>query len=539
MSDAHLSPHRVEPTRLPAGRVWLLLCISVALWPRASEAQVRAPIPELTSERVYVIGVDDEYRSLRDEIARLERTSPQTYYVVILRSAGPGRRATRDYLDALVGRWEDQARQKRLKFDRRRSVIIGVDIENKKIIVLGGEELQERFGFRDPYIERDLLSQHFYPYARAGDYAQGLRVLVAQIDRWIAARDKDLVRQREEVEAREARVRLDRHRLYTRTVPLALLGALGLGGLAALGLLYYRKRHLQGTVAEQFKGFREKAVALMDQLDGLRQRHKTLPATDPDFTAPLSGATLALYDEVEADLNGLWDRWLKAMEVWDKAQKLIRAGSGLAIKQTEEARKLLEEGDIDELIRQSNSCKERLDRLNRGHEQARDALKAGQRELAALRKSFDQSAEAGLSTVSNPKEIATAETMLTMAEGMIPADPIGAEEIIVRSRQALAAATVRPDQKPTRPRGARPSYGPVDEVAAAAAKFRSVMARLGFTNLMGLLVRAWIAVWALALLIGLLTPLMPLVLFVLGFVVILAGLWAIWRTVASWFWFGM
>jgi hypothetical protein len=59
MSDAHLSPQRVEPTRLPAGRVWLLLCISVALWPRASEAQVRAPIPELTSERVYVIGVDD------------------------------------------------------------------------------------------------------------------------------------------------------------------------------------------------------------------------------------------------------------------------------------------------------------------------------------------------------------------------------------------------------------------------------------------------------------------------------------------------
>ena len=32
---------------------------------------------------------------------------------------------------------------------------------------------------------------------------------------------------------------------------------------------------------------------------------------------------------------------------------------------------------------------------------------------------------------------------------------------------------------------------------------------------------------------------MPLALLVLGFVVILAGLWAIWRTVASWFWFGM
>ena len=74
---------------------------------RALAPRERGPgpctIPELTSERVYVIGVDDEYRSLRDEIARLERTSPQTYYVVILRSAGPGRRATRDFLEASSG----------------------------------------------------------------------------------------------------------------------------------------------------------------------------------------------------------------------------------------------------------------------------------------------------------------------------------------------------------------------------------------------------------------------------------------------------
>jgi hypothetical protein len=80
---------------------------------------------------------------------------------------------------------------------------------------------------------------------------------------------------------------------------LVLLGA------AALGLLYYRKRQLQGAVEVQFKGFREQAVALMDQLDALRRRHKTLPSTDPDFTAPMSGATLALYNAVEADLNGL------------------------------------------------------------------------------------------------------------------------------------------------------------------------------------------------------------------------------------------
>ena len=77
------------------------------------------------------------------------------------------------------------------------------------------------------------------------------------------------------------------------------------------------------------------------------------------------------------------------MELWDQAQKLVRLSSGLAVRQAEQARKLLDKGDIDELLRQSNSCNDRLDRLNLGHEQARDELKAGREELAALRKSID------------------------------------------------------------------------------------------------------------------------------------------------------
>src|ERR1700678_2400277 len=105
----------------------------------------------------------------------------------------------------------------------------------------------------------------------------------------------------------------------THTLPLALMAFLILLGVAALGVLYYRKRQLQGTVEGQFKGFREKAVALMDQLDALRRRHETLASADPDFTEPMAGATLALYNAVEADLNGLWERWLKVMELWDRA----------------------------------------------------------------------------------------------------------------------------------------------------------------------------------------------------------------------------
>ena len=91
-------------------------------------------------------------------------------------------------------------------------------------------------------------------------------------------------------ESREIQMTLESQ---TYAVPLALMSLLVLLGAAALGYLYYRKRRLRLAVEERFKVFRGEAVSLMDRLDGLRRRHETLPSTDPDFTEPMAGATLA------------------------------------------------------------------------------------------------------------------------------------------------------------------------------------------------------------------------------------------------------
>ncbi len=325
----------------------------------------------------------------------------------------------------------------------------------------------------------------------------------------------------------------------THTLPLVLMAVLAVLGVIALGRLYYRKQQLQGALEEQFKAFREKAVALMDQLDALRHRHKTLPSSDPDFTAPMSGATLALYNGIEADLNGLWERWLKVMELWDRAQQLIRSSSGLAVRQTEEARRLLDQGGIDELLRLSSSCKDRLDRLNLGHEQAREALKYGWNELAALRQSSDGGTGITLPSDPHAEEIARAETLFAQADAMIEADPIGAEAVIVRSRRLLRSATDRSRLGTDRSWTPRPSYSPLDDLAAAADAFRSAAAKLRLTNLLGLFARFWMVVWGVGLLIGLLNLLMPLFIFVGGLVLILAGFWAIWQVVTFWFWYGI
>jgi hypothetical protein len=324
------------------------------------------------------------------------------------------------------------------------------------------------------------------------------------------------------------------------TLPLALMVVLLLLGVAALAWLYYRKRQLQGAVEVEFKLFREKAVALMDQLDALRQRHKTLPLTDPDFTAPMSGATLALYNAVESDLHTLWERWLKVMELWDHAQKLVRSSSGLAVRQAEEARRLLDQGQIDELLRHSASCKARLDRLNQGHEQAREAIQAGRSELEAFREARDEGRWARIPSERRLEVIARADTMLGQAEGMIEADPIGADELVARTRRSLASLAQQPEPEPVRPpRGPRPEYSLLDDLAAAAEGFRAAAARLRLTNLFGLFIRFWLIVWGFGLLLGLMNFLVPLFIFGMGFVLILAGFWAIWQTVTFWFWYGM
>lgn len=660
-------------------------------------AQQRVGLPDLKEDqRVYVVGVPDEYGPLREDIARLESSSPQSYYVVIVKSTGTGARAPREYLNALTAQWEAQARQANRPFDERRVVIILLDLSNRKILVLGGKELQERFGFRDPFIERDLLQPHFFSYAREGKYLQGLRVLVGQIDRWILSRDREMASRREEAAVREiklrgdaeaalaasekqlaetqkelqtrqsaglkvpgladrlrlaseslatartrlgtsasesltlsqqanrdllsliddlrktsslqaeldgrlqnasasagevlqaieavdrmtenagsdkpltgavkkqldeanrlideahkavvsnpeqaqslvaqiepllrdalthaqqlpethkqvkaqlpavttlaqsvqqdfdqlkrsggmiapierdwaeaqrrlttARERADRddraaladlqaaertliavrdraraqyasHRFTTRTLPLTIAAVLSALAAAFYGWLWWRKKTLQAQVDTQFKGFREQAVTLMDRLDALRQRHKGLPETDPDFTAPIAGKSREVYHAVEADLNGLWDRWLKIMDTWDRAQVLIKQGSSVGIKQAQEARQLLEnEGDFAALQQQADTCQERLDQLNQGHENARAALEAAQSSMGQLREAIGQISAAKLPVSVYQAETGPFESLVAEAQRLMPSDPIGAAEVIDRARKAVDAA---------------------------------------------------------------------------------------------------
>jgi hypothetical protein len=319
-------------------------------------------------------------------------------------------------------------------------------------------------------------------------------------------------------------------------LPVALIVLFGALGLVALFILYQRKRQLQVTVEEQFKAFRERAVGLMDRIDKLRQRHKALPSTDPDFTETMTGATQALYDQVSADLDAMWERWLAAMDVWNQVEQRIRSSSFFGAKLTEEAQELLSGGGLEELLRQSSLCEASLDRLNLAHEVARKSVREARRQLVLVEKAVEGG---GLSSGVGDlyrREARQAHQELDDAEAILTADPIGAEERIGGVRRTLADLQREPEPRPYRPGDGFgfPSHSVLDDLAVAAARLQELASNIRITDIVSMLIKGWVVLWVLGLFLAILPALMPLILTFMGFVVIASGLRVFQRLATPW-----
>lgn len=322
-------------------------------------------------------------------------------------------------------------------------------------------------------------------------------------------------------------------------LPLGLILLFGALGLVALVFLYQRKRQLQTTVEEQFKEFRERAVGLMDQIDKLRQRHKTLPSTDPDFVEPMTGATLALYDEVSVELDRMWERWLGVMEVWNQAEQRMRTSSTFGVKPTEEARELLAGGGLEDLLKQSSRCEANLDRLNLAHEVARKSLKEARKQLTLLELAIESGRLSGGVGDLYQREARVAARELDDAEKILTADPIGTEERLEGVRQTLADVQHQPAPRPYQPRDGFgfPSRSVLDDLAVAANRLQELASSIRVTDVVSMLIKGWVALWILGLFLAILPALMPFILLFMGVVVLTSGLRVFQRMAMPWYWY--
>src|SRR5262249_51850163 len=159
----------------------------------------------------------------------------------------------------------------------------------------------------------------------------------------------------------------------------------------------------------------------------LKERVKLLPATDPDFQAPMSGQTLELYNGVQGSLGALWDRWLQVMDTLERAQKLAgRPASPFSRKTLSEAEALLEQkGVFEEIDKQAQAIVIDMDRLNQAHETARGVLQTIDAAQPNLEAQLVAVRKLGLPTAPYEEDQAAIAAGTAQAGTELTADPIG------------------------------------------------------------------------------------------------------------------
>jgi len=422
-------------------------------------AQERTPIPEYTGDRVYIKDVPGSYQSLKETIKQLERSSPQSYFVVVVRSAGPGPDSATRYVEELSDTWSKQARAKGLKLDPERSVITLVAIDDRKVAVHSGSFLSERAGLRKRTVDA-MIEQSFIPLAREGKYPEAVASLLAMIEDHVAKKGttvtapgkNSLVAPAEtgqsgaQVAVPSGKEEATQAGIQNQML-LALLASLVAVGLIVAALIWLARHRTRNTVESKIKQYKKNAVDVMDRLDALKARLKKLPVEDPDFKESISGETLAVYQKIEGNLTGLWDRWLEVMDALDKAQALAKKDNALGTEKLKEAEKLVSDSKVFEQIEvEAQKCAAGMDQLNQAHENARsaaDVVAVCQREILT---GVEKVEKEGLPSVPYKPEIAGIAAQASQAKAILTPDPIGARQTFDKVQERALALRDRVHQ---------------------------------------------------------------------------------------------
>jgi uncharacterized membrane protein YgcG len=481
------------PTVIPVKTYLPLLLCCVLAAPAA--AQEKTPIPPFSGERLIVAGVPNTYGPLRADIDELERSSHQRYYVVIVNSSGADNN-TKYYADALARDWLDQATKKKLPFDADRAVIVVLAVQNKQLSVHAGKKLQSD-GLSPELIDKDIVRPTFLPHAKAGNYLNGLQELLPAIEQRIGVLEKVQPTHVNPVQDSRSEGTFPpppappQAAKTTAAAPvtpppasgrsLLLSFLLGVLVVVALGFGIARLLHVSTKrgVEERFKTFRDRVMDLRQRVEGVQERHKLLPTVDKNFQTPMAGATLAMFNQVDADVRRLMDDWLKRMDVWERVQSLIAAETYFSSSRLRQANGLLDQlGSFDEVDTACQGCVTSLDRLEQSHTRGQTLLQEADTRTGRLREQMGSVAALGLATVAYDSELSGCATALEEGRKLLPADPIGGVHAAEAVQKRMDALHQRMDEVVRLFKRAPEAQAALDRVSRLAAERRAGGLRL-------------------------------------------------------------
>lgn len=202
----------VPPSRTgrPGSLRWTWVGLTAALlFSAAAPLQAETPIPKFKGDSVTVAGVADDYRSVRDAIAELEKSSSQRFFVAIVQDSGPNVSAHEAYCRDLLSRWTKQGDSYAKQIAGPRNVVVVASIKTRKISLYPAEALRSRLGMTGPVINQELIAAQFTPKAKAGDFKGGMIQLLRATDKWVVQHEQALAQREAGDRAREAALKAD------------------------------------------------------------------------------------------------------------------------------------------------------------------------------------------------------------------------------------------------------------------------------------------------------------------------------------------
>lgn len=228
--------------------------------------------------------------------------------------------------------------------------------------------------------------------------------------------------------------------LFDTIFSVLLVGALVVAGLA-LGVA--RLRHVLGRrrITARFDEFKERVIGLREQVESLKARHAQVPGgQNADET--MSGTTRAVYRQLHEEFGRLLDEWRRRMDLWEKVQGLVAAQGPLGAGRFNEASELLDRlGRFDEVDQACQSCAGLLDRLEKGHEEARARLQTVEARSSQVRPHIARVADLELPTAPYEEEVQRCAALAEEARRIQATDPIGAADALILAEEKLTALT--------------------------------------------------------------------------------------------------
>jgi uncharacterized membrane protein YgcG len=376
-------------------------------------------------------------RSLQAEVVRIKALVEQAALLIekqpdaashTIGQATAARQALQGRLHQL-GALKAEAERLRAEARERLELARGVlrDGEHRR---LGAGEVQEIRPLLRQAEETLKRAEHQYQL----DYAAAIQTfqhvitlseqIIAAVNRQIAARER----------ARRW------HHFLTRVLPATAAGIAFLALLLALGWLRWRHLRLKQAVNKRLAALMGSVVELMERLERLTERHKLLTGSDRDYTAPMTGKTLELYQSTEQSLGQAWSIWNAVVLSRSEIEGLIAHEGRLGVKLLRQAEQRLGElerrEEIEGLLR---AVEENLDRLNQAHEHARERIGVLTQTRESIRSLLERLAAAALPGAPYESAGREVEEQAIRADGLLESDPLSARQAAEEGAQAAAS----------------------------------------------------------------------------------------------------